>query len=288
FTEAPRSVNVPTDIPRASNQGTDSILDIDYNGVITALTVNVDITHPDTNQLELLLIAPDGRSFILHDSREGSDGGANLSTTYPEPTASITALDALIGSAAAGRWILRAIDRDLGNENADRIINSWGLNITRRADNAWRLPTNLVVDGAVDAQTLCRIQPLVQNGVPVPGAITLTCGDQDPVRLTTFQCGNGVIDPAETCDDGNFDAGDGCDARCLTECGNGRQDEGEECEDGNVVDTDACTSSCTNARCGDGLVWFGNEDCDQGAEGNSDEPNAVCRTDCTPQRCGDG
>ena len=55
-----------------------------------------------------------------------------------------------------------------------------------------------------------------------------------------------------------------------------------------MVDTDACTSECNNARCGDGLVWFGNEACDQGDEGNSDEPNAVCRTDCTVQRCSDG
>ena len=67
-----------------------------------------------------------------------------------------------------------------------------------------------MVDGSVEAQTLCRIEQLEQDGQPVPGAITLTCGSQDP-RLTTFQCGNGQIDPAETCDDGNFDAGDGCD-----------------------------------------------------------------------------
>ena len=47
---------------------------------------------------------------------------------------------------ASGRYILKAIDRDLGNPDAVRRINR-GLNITRRADDAWQLPSNLVVDG---------------------------------------------------------------------------------------------------------------------------------------------
>ena len=63
FVEAPRSQNTPVDVPRASNQGTDSILDIDYNGVITDISVVVDITHPDIAQLEVLLIAPNGASY---------------------------------------------------------------------------------------------------------------------------------------------------------------------------------------------------------------------------------
>lgn len=30
-------------------------------------------------------------------------------------------------------------------------------------------------------------------------------------------CGNGVVDPGESCDDGNMADGDGCTVRCLTE-----------------------------------------------------------------------
>jgi uncharacterized protein (TIGR03382 family) len=30
-------------------------------------------------------------------------------------------------------------------------------------------------------------------------------------------CGNGTVDPGETCDDGNTTAGDGCSATCQTE-----------------------------------------------------------------------
>ena len=105
--------------------------------------------------------------------------------------------------------------------------------------------------------------------------------------MTTFQCGNGQLDPAETCDDGNFEAGDGCDPRCNSECGNGNIDQNETCDDGNLSPNDGCTDACELARCGDGIIWLGNEDCDAG-EDNSDDPGAACRTDCTVAECGDG
>ena len=91
------------------------------------------------------------------------------------------------------------------------------------------------------------------------------------MRLTTFQCGNGQIDPAETRDDGNFDAGDGCDPCCLTECGNGRIDGDEACDDGNLASNDDCTDQCVEARRGDGIIWLGNEECDDG-DANRDAP----------------
>src|SRR5262245_58826327 len=39
-------------------------------------------------------------------------------------------------------------------------------------------------------------------------------------------CGNGVQDPGEACDDGNRDSGDGCSATCTSDetCGNGMLD----------------------------------------------------------------
>jgi cysteine-rich repeat protein len=45
-------------------------------------------------------------------------------------------------------------------------------------------------------------------------------------------------------------------------CGNGHIDSGERCDDGNTDDTDACISTCVPARCGDGVVEIGVEDCD--------------------------
>ena len=48
-----------------------------------------------------------------------------------------------------------------------------------------------------------------------------------------------------------------------------------------AIDRSVCVT------CGDGEV-SGGEDCDDGLEGNSDEPDAHCRPDCHLARCGDG
>ena len=62
------------------------------------------------------------------------------------------------------------------------------------------------------------------------------------------------------------------------------RDEGEECDDGNKVDEDACPSgakgTCAAAKCGDGIVYMGVEECD-GEEG--------CAENCEwMAECGNG
>jgi len=48
----------------------------------------------------------------------------------------------------------------------------------------------------------------------------------------------------------------------LGDCGNGVLDGGEECDDGNLLDDDACLSTCEFARCGDGFLENDVEQCD--------------------------
>jgi len=59
------------------------------------------------------------------------------------------------------------------------------------------------------------------------------------------KCGNGKINKAEECDDGNRRVSDGCDQHCIIEiCGNGKIQYGEECDDGNILSGDGCSSTC--------------------------------------------
>jgi cysteine-rich repeat protein len=67
-------------------------------------------------------------------------------------------------------------------------------------------------------------------------------------------CGNGILDEGEVCDDGNkvteyppYAAGDCIDdcSMVLATCNDGNLDPGEECDDGNADSMDACTTSCT-------------------------------------------
>ena len=96
-------------------------------------------------------------------------------------------------------------------------------------------------------------------------------------------CGDGVLNGAEECDDGNLEMGDGCLISCvLAECGDGVLRLGvEECDDGNSEEADGCTNACTAPRCGDLILQLG-EECDEGGE------SLTCDSDCTPVECGDG
>ncbi len=64
------------------------------------------------------------------------------------------------------------------------------------------------------------------------------------------RCGNGTVEGAEACDDGNLVDGDGCSAACLVEpCGNGALDPTEDCDDGNHASGDGCSATCTFEAC---------------------------------------
>ena len=92
-------------------------------------------------------------------------------------------------------------------------------------------------------------------------------------------CGDGVLNGAEACDDGNQDDTDACVAGCkAAACGDGFQRAGVEgCDDGNLVNTDTCTSACQPAACGDGYQQAGVEQCDDGNQVAGD----CCATSCT-------
>jgi cysteine-rich repeat protein len=97
------------------------------------------------------------------------------------------------------------------------------------------------------------------------------------------QCGNGVVEPGEECDDGNADDFDGCTWLCKPPgCGDGVVHPGEECDDGNTDNTDSCTQKCKPPACGDGYLQPG-EECDDGNASDEDS----CLNNCHAARCGD-
>ncbi len=97
---------------------------------------------------------------------------------------------------------------------------------------------------------ICRVEP------------NFTCPTPGEPCVSSFACGNGVIEPGEVCDDGNTTAGDGCSADCTEQsasftcptpgepcertefCGNGRVKGEETCDDGNLTSGDGCSADC--------------------------------------------
>lgn len=156
---------------------------------------------------------------------------------------------------------------------------------------------------------------MTSDGDEVPEMSTTSDGSGDGNSGGPL-CGNGFIEDAELCDDGNLDDTDACTALCmpaacgdgvvqaaheecddgvlngpgtscnskckLNVCGDGDPGPAEPCDDGNTDDNDACTSLCEIAVCGDGFVHIDAESCD--APGDSE----TCDSDCTPAECGDG
>ena len=93
------------------------------------------------------------------------------------------------------------------------------------------------------------------------------------------ECGNGLIELLEACDDGGSVAGDGCSASCLVEdgfscegepsvcvldqdCPNGITEGTEQCDDGNDVECDGCSPLCQLEFCGDGVLCTNEVDTD--------------------------
>jgi len=115
------------------------------------------------------------------------------------------------------------------------------------------------------------------NGTP-NASCDASCRLQVPAS-----CGDGVVDaPFEVCDDGNLDACDECNDRCVeVACGNGVPECDEECDDFNLDPCDGCSPSCRNEACGNGIVECG-EECDEGAA------NGQPGSNCLPELCRPG
>ena len=107
----------------------------------------------------------------------------------------------------------------------------------------------------------------------VPGILTGSCAPSEPglppgeEPLPTCrvpECGDGILDSGEACDDGNENNNDSCRNDCTTPfCGDGIKDANEECDDGNQNNDDQCRNDCTTPVCGDGIK-DANEECDDG------------------------
>jgi fibro-slime domain-containing protein len=123
-------------------------------------------------------------------------------------------------------------------------------------------------------------------------------GFNAPVTTCRSVCGDSVVTPDETCDEGELN-GTGynhCNADCTPgpRCGDGVVEPGvEQCDnganrDGYLISEDSCAPGCvTPSRCGDAVIdaAFG-EQCDDGV---NDDSYGGCSPACLlGPRCGDG
>lgn len=118
--EAKPAITIPDNDPA----GIVSTLDINRSGTVAKVKVSVDITHTYIGDLRIQLVAPGGRTVLLHGQLGGSQD--NLVITY-DSSAPLSPLSALVGQGVLGTWSLRIAD--LAAEDVGK-LNKWALEIT--------------------------------------------------------------------------------------------------------------------------------------------------------------
>lgn len=129
-----------TPLPITDFQNTLDEISITSNGDIVDLNLKIDITHPRTGELKLIIKGPDNTSVMLSD-RNGAEGD-NYTNTFFDDQASLSIteanapfsgsfrpqfpLSAFNGKPVAGTWQIRVNDSGAGNSGT---LNNWCLHM---------------------------------------------------------------------------------------------------------------------------------------------------------------
>lgn len=172
----------------------------------------------------------------------------------------------------------------------------------------------LIVVTAIGSDVAFSAGALRDRSLPEYGADAIS-----GVLYFSSTCGDGHVDPGETCDDGgaqtscdydctniecrdgiaNTIAGEACDpsvngpVKCDADCtpvachdGVVNREAGEFCDTNPDTTDDGCNTGCQLdfITCGDGVVQAPGEQCDDSNQVDED----ICRNDCQWAECGDG
>jgi cysteine-rich repeat protein len=139
-----------TDLPIPDADALVSVLDVAVAGTIVDVDLTVDITHPQSDQLDVFLVSPSGTTITLTTDNGGANDDVFAGATFDDqvtgtpsapcvrnfvytdkvPTGAIQpeeAMGAVVGEPASGPWALVVVD-DSGGQTG--ILHGWSLTIS--------------------------------------------------------------------------------------------------------------------------------------------------------------
>ncbi len=218
------------------------------DGVLVGPEVLVHDAGPDTRVLPS--VGFDANSNLIVTWAEANASGTRFRARGLDPTGTPVGPAVTLQTQSGAPLDVRTVRLADGM----RFLSTWPRDAaTAIAANVISLctpGTSVCGDGA--RHDLCEICDAgAANSDTTPDACRTDC--------RPAHCGDGTIDTAEDCDDGNSDDCDGCSATCSAEtglpCGDGIPFPGcgQSCDDGNVIDRDGCSATCELERIpGDG------------------------------------
>ncbi len=235
--------------------GTSDVLEVPDIGLIQGVWINVDLTNSDVSKIEILLYAPgNAQPYALY---KGTKAGSVLKASFNKDTP--LAVGDLnkdwVGKNPKGLWSLLVRDLAQGSGGVNDGKFTWSIQLQTLSTKKIEVKGDLLVQGAFkfgeSATPPVACSAATQGYAYMePASAALRVCRKGKWNAVLFQeCGNGVLEYGEQCDDGsnNADAPNKCRLSCdKPKCGDKIADNatGEQCDDGNGVDNDDCSNSC--------------------------------------------
>ena len=187
-----------------------------------------------------------GAQALLQGQLNG-DGGGEFQITAETITVTNRVHADVYADGLGGAVILRACQVTV---NAGAVVSSLGLT----GENLFQASGPMTIGGTLTS-ALNRLEYLDPARLPqiafgaalTPPPVIAQNVNLPPCGTPPAQCGNGVVEDGEECDDGNNHSCDGCSPSCKVEtCGNADIECDEQCDDGarNGTPGDGCDASC--------------------------------------------
>jgi subtilisin-like proprotein convertase family protein len=121
-----REISTPNlNIPDNNPSGIRATMEIPKAAIVSSIKLALDITHTYIGDLRITLMAPSGKSVVLHDRNGGR--GKDIKQTFDLTTT--PGLSALVGQSVQGVWAL--LVQDLAPLDGGK-LNRWELEIEGR------------------------------------------------------------------------------------------------------------------------------------------------------------